>query len=139
MKKVKKFNIPIGHLLGKLQQGMPIEYNGKKINAEDVTYVEQGKKVAFITDTVLCNNCYKIAQDADLLICEATYSSKLVDKSEEYGHMTAKQAAQVSNKANVKKLIHFSARYKNTQELEEDARNIFDNVICAKDFMRIEL
>ena len=76
-----------------------------------------------------------------MLICEATYSSKLVDKSEDYGHMTAKQAAQIANKANAKQLvlIHFSARYKNTQEIEEDARNVFDNVICAKDFMKIEL
>ena len=141
MKKVKKFGIPEGHLIGKLQQGKSIEHNGKKINADDVTYIERGKKVAYVTDTVLCNNCYKIAQDADLLICEATYSSKLVDKSEDYGHMTAKQAAQIANKANAKQLvlIHFSARYKNTQEIEEDARNVFDNVICAKDFMKLDL
>lgn len=141
MKKVRKFNIPVGPLLGKLQQGKAIEINGKKIEVDEVTYVESGKKIAYITDTVLCDNCYKVAEDADLLISEATYSSKLVGKSEEYGHMTAKQAAQVANKSNTKKLIliHFSARYKNTQELEEDARDIFDNVICAKDFMRIEL
>ena len=83
----------------------------------------------------------KIADNADLLICEATYSSKLSDKSEEYGHMTAKQSAQLANKANVKKLVllHFSARYKSTEEIEEDARGIFDNTICAKDFMKIEL
>lgn len=141
MKKVKKFGIPEGPLIGKLQQGKSIEHNNKKITADDVTYIEKGKKLAFITDTVLCGNCYKLAEDADLLICEATYSSKLVDKSEDYGHMTAKHAAQIANKANVKQLvlIHFSARYKNTQELEEDARDVFDNVICAKDFMKIEL
>lgn len=141
MKKVKKFNIPVGPLLGKLQQGKSIEFNNKKIMSEDVTYPESGKKIAYITDTVLCNNCYKIADNADLLVCEATYSSKLVGKSEEYGHMTAKQAAQLANKSNTKQLvlIHFSARYKNTQELEEDARDIFDNVICANDFMKIEL
>ena len=141
IKKVKKLGIPVGPLLGKLQQGKSIELNGKKINVDEVTYIEAGKKIAYITDTVLCDNCYKIAQDVDLLISEATYSSKLVGKSEEYGHMTAKQAAQVANKANAKQLIliHFSARYKNTQEIEEDARNIFDNVICAKDFMKIEL
>ena len=141
MKKIKKSGIPVGPLLGKLQQGKQIEINGKKIMPDDVTYIEEGKKLAYITDTLLCDNCYKIAEDADLLICEATYSSKLAGKSEEYGHMTAKQAAQLSNKANVKQLvlIHFSARYKNTQELEEDARDIFDNVICANDFMKIEL
>ena len=141
MRKVKKFNVPVGPLLGKLQQGKAIEHNGKKIMPDDVTFVESGKTLAYITDTVLCDNCYKTADNADLLICEATYSSKLVGKSEEYGHMTAKQAAQIANKANVKQLvlIHFSARYKNTQELEEDARDIFDNVICAKDFMKLEL
>ena len=141
MKKIKKFGIPEGPLLGKLQQGKEIEHNGKKIMPDDITYIESGKKLAYITDTVLCDNCYEIADNVDLLISEATYSSKLVDKSEEYGHMTAKQAAQLANKANAKQLvlIHFSARYKNTQELEEDARNIFDNVICAKDFMKIEL
>ena len=141
MKKIRKLGIPSGPLIGKLQQGKPIEHNGKKIEPDDVTYTEKGKKVAYITDTVLCGACYRIAEDADLLICEATYSSKLVVKSEEYGHMTAKQASQVANKANAKQLvlIHFSARYKNTQELEEDARDLFDNVICANDFMKLDL
>ena len=141
MKKARKLGIPEGPLIGKLQQGTPIEYNNKKIKPDDVTYLEKGKIIAYVTDTVLCDGCYKTADNADLLICEATYSSKLVDKSEEYGHLTAKQAGQLANKANAKQLvlIHFSARYKNTQEIEEDARNVFDTVICAKDFMRIEL
>lgn len=141
MKKAGKLGIPEGPLIGKLQQNKPIEHKGKKIMPDDVTYPEKGKKISYVTDTVLCDACFKIAEDADLLICEATYSSKLVGKSEEYGHMTAKQAAQIANKANVKQLvlIHFSARYKNTQELEEDARDLFDNVICAKDFMKIDL
>lgn len=141
MKKARKIGIPEGPLIGKLQQNRPIEYKGKKIMPDDVTYPEKGKKISYVTDTVLCDACFKIAEDADLLICEATYSSKLVGKSEEYGHMTARQSAQIANKANVKQLvlIHFSARYKNTQELEEDARDLFDNVICAKDFMRIDL
>lgn len=141
LNKAKKLGIPQGPMLGRLQEGKSIELNGKKISANEVTFIKSGKKVAYITDTVLCDNCYKIAQDADLLICESTYSSKLVGKSEEYGHMTAKQAAHLANKSNAKKLvlIHFSARYKNTQELEEDARDVFDNVICAQDFMKIEL
>lgn len=141
MKKVKKLGIPIGPLIGELQQGRAIEYNDREISCDEVTFIEAGKKVAYISDTVLCDNCYKIADNADLLICEATYSSKLGGKSEEYGHMTAEHAAQIANKSNTKQLvlIHFSARYKNTQELEEDARNIFDNVICAKDFMKLDI
>jgi len=141
LKKIKKFDIPNGPIIGKLQQGKTIEFGNKKISPDDVTFTESGKKVAYVTDTIICDNCYKVADKADLFVCEATYSSKLVDKSEDYGHMTAKQAAQIANKSNVKQLvlIHFSARYKNTQEIEEDARNIFDNVICANDFMKIDI
>jgi len=141
MGKAAKLGIPEGPLIGKLQEGISIEHNGKKINPDDITRIEKGKIVAYVTDTVLCDGCYKTAENADLLMCEATYSSKLADKGEEYGHMTAKQAGQLANKANAKQLVlmHFSARYKNTQEVEEDARNVFDNIICAKDFMRIEL
>lgn len=141
LKKVKKLGIPKGPLLGKLQDGKTITYNNKTIKPNQTTYLEEGKKISVITDTLPCNNCYRLAKNADLLICEATYSSKLEGKGEEYYHMTAKQAAQIANKADAKKLVltHFSARYKDTLEIEEDARNIFDNTICAKDFMRINL
>jgi len=141
LKKIKKISIPHGPLLGKLQDGKTITWKNKKIKPEQTTYLEKGKKITIIMDTQPCNSCHKLAKGADLLICEATYSSKLEDKSEEYNHMTAKQAAQIANNANVKKLIltHFSARYKNTQEIEEDARDVFDDVVCAEDFMKIIL
>ena len=48
-----------------------------------------------------------------------------------------KQAAMIANQANAKKLVltHFSARYKTTHEVEEDAKGVFSNSIAAKDFM----
>ena len=92
-------------------------------------------------DTVLTKNCFTIAENADLLICEATYESKLKQRAAEYLHLTALEAAQIASKANAKKLVltHFSQRYKNTQEIEEDAHNAFDNILCAKDFMKINV
>ncbi len=141
VKAVKKLGIPEGPLLGQLQDNKTIEFKGKKVSPKDTTYVVPGKKITFIADTVYCNNAVKLAKDADLLICESTYSSKLEGKAEEYGHLTAKQAGLIANKANAKQLVltHFSARYKNTQEVEEDAREVFDNVICAEDFMKIKV
>ena len=141
LKKIKKLGLPEGPLLGQLQKGKAVTWKNKKIKPEDVSQLEEGKKITIIADTLLCNNCYKLAENADLLICEATYSSKLEDKGEEYNHLTAKQAAQIANKANAKQLVltHFSARYANTQEIEEDARTYFDNIVCAKDFMKINL
>ena len=141
VKAVKKLGIPEGPLLGKLQENKPIEFKGKKISPKDTTYVVPGKKISFVADTCYCNNAVKLAKGADLMICEATYSSKLEEKAKEYCHLTAKQAGLIANEAEAKKLvlIHFSARYKNTQEVEEDARVVFDNVICAEDFMKIKV
>ncbi|MAG07948.1 ribonuclease Z [Candidatus Woesearchaeota archaeon] len=141
VKAVKKLGIPEGPLLGKLQENKPITFKGKKINPKDTTYLEKGKKITYIADTLPCNNSYKLAKDSDVLICESTYTSKLSNKAEEYYHMTAKQAALIANKADVKKLIltHFSNRYHSTQELEEDARNVFDNSFAAYDFMKVKL
>jgi ribonuclease Z len=141
IEKVKQLKIPEGPLVGKLQMNKPIVFNGRKISPDEVSYIVKGKKLSFICDTLLCENCYNLAKDADVLVCEAVYSSKLEEKAEEYKHLTAKQAGLVANKANAKKLIltHFSARYKNTQEIEEDARNVFDNVICAQDLMKIKV
>ena len=74
MKKAKKLGLEEGPSIGKLQSGHSIEHNGKKIMPDDVSYTEKGKVVAYVTDTLLCEGCYKTAKDADILICEATYS-----------------------------------------------------------------
>jgi ribonuclease Z len=138
---VKKLGIPEGPLLGKLQEGKSIIWEGKKVGVDKATNVVKGKRITIISDTVPCKGADKLAKNSDLLVCEATYASNLENKGEEHSHMTAKQAAELANRSNVKKLVltHFSARYKNTRELEEDARNCFDNVLCAKDFMKINL
>ncbi len=141
LKSTKRLGIPEGPLLGKLQDGKSIVWKGKKVDASDTTHIVKGKKITIISDTVPCKGNDVLAKDADILICESTYASTLESKGEEYGHMTAKQAAELANRSNAKKLIltHFSARYKSSHDLEEDARDYFDDVLCAKDFMRINV
>lgn len=137
----KKLNLPEGPLLGELQRGNTITWENKKITPEKATQLIKGKKIVYLMDTLLTKECFQIAQEADILICEATVTSELKEKAEEYHHLTALEAAQIASKANAKKLIltHFSQRYKNTQEIEEDARTAFDNIVCAKDFMHLRL
>ena len=138
---VKKLGIPEGPLLGQLQRGKSVEHKGKKVSVEDATTLVSGKKIVFITDTLVNENCATLASDADLLVIDSTYTSALKDKASEYGHLTALDAAQIASRSGVKKLVltHFSARYKNTLEIEEDARTAFDNVIAAYDFMKITI
>jgi len=136
---IKKIGIPDGPLLGMLQKNKTITFNGKKISPKKTTYVVQGKIVGVITDTGQCKNCLKIAEGADILICEATYMEKEVEKAEQYKHLTIKQAALIAHTANVQKLIlnHFSQRYKEKAEQEQEAKDVFHNVTLAYDGMRI--
>jgi ribonuclease Z len=141
LSKSKKFGLKEGPLLGKLQEGKSITFNNKKIKPNDVSYIVEGKKISFVLDTLVCKNAYLLAKNADLLISEATFKSELEERGEEYNHMTAKQAASIANKSNVKDLVltHISARYKDGKEVEEDARDVFENVRCAYDFMKIKV
>jgi len=136
--KVNSLSIP-GYLVGKLQEGKVVTHRSKEILPENVGSLKKGQKIGIILDTLANENCYNVAKDCDILVCEAVYSSELDDKAKRYMHLTAKDAALIANKSNSKKLVlaHFSTRYKNTHDIEKEARDYFDNVLSAEDFMEI--
>ncbi|MFT4304886.1 MAG: ribonuclease Z [Candidatus Woesearchaeota archaeon] len=138
--KLDELNIK-GPNIGKLQKGEIIKINNKIIKPDEVSSLIKGKKITIIFDTEPCTNAIKLSENANLLVCEATYHSDLDEKSLQYKHMTAKNAALLANEANVKKLIltHFSGRYKTTDDIEKEAKDIFPNSVCAYDFMKIKL
>ena len=139
--KLKKFGIPEGPLVGKLQKGDEIIHKGKKVKSDDVTSIIKQKKICFVLDTKICDNIYKFAKEADVLICDSTYNSDKEEMAEEHYHLTSRQAAQIASQVNAKKLIltHFSQRYKDTKEVLDEAKDVFPNTIAAYDFMKIEL
>jgi len=87
------------------------------------------------------NNCIRLAKNADILICESAYSSKLAEKAKLYKHLTGQQAAMIAKNANAERLYltHFSQRYKTVKEIEDDAKETFENTTCANDFMKVKL
>ena len=141
MNYLKKFNLKRHVLLGNLQKGKDVVYNGKKIKAKDATTLVKGRKLSLITDTVYCDNCIKLAKDSDLLVCECTFSKELKDKAKAFKHLTSEDAANIAKKSKSKKLIltHFSQRYKDTESLVKEAKKIFKNTVDAKDFMKAEV
>ncbi len=134
---IKKVGLLHNPLLRELQQGNDVTWQGKKIKVLQATTRSPGKKITFITDTRTCSNAVRLAKDADVLICESTYMEDLKDKAREFFHMTAKEAAMIAKKAQVKKLIitHFSQRYRDIKLLEAEAKTVFPNTIAAHDFM----
>lgn len=141
LEKAKKLGIPEGPLLGKIQKGESVKVKDKIIHPEDVSAVKHGKKVAFIMDTALTDNCYALAEGADVLISEATFESSKAEKAKEFKHLTAEQVALVANNSGVKKLFltHFSQRYKSLADLEEEAKGFFEETTLAYDFLKIKM
>lgn len=132
-----------GVLLGQLQRGKNIKFNGKSISSSKATYIISGKKITFILDTLYNENCIKIAKDSDILISESTFlASAHPDKASEREHLTSEQAGLIAKRAKVKKLFltHISQRYaqKNEQQkILDEAKKVFKNSELAKDFMKI--
>jgi len=136
-KKIKKLKLPNSPLLGKLQAGQDIIFNGKKISAKQVSYLDKGKKISIILDTAPCANAIKIAKDSNLAIIESSFSKQEADKAKDRLHLTAEDAANIAKKAKVQKLIltHVSERYEhNLSIIEKEAKKVFKNVSVAKDF-----
>lgn len=104
---------------------------------------KQGRKVAILGDTRLCRSTVELAQDADLLIHEATFSKDMEKAAHDYFHSTSVQAAKTAKAASAAALIltHISSRYQDDDagQLLEEAKNTFPNVFLARDLWTYQL
>jgi ribonuclease Z len=138
--KAKKLGLEQSPLLARIKMGLPIEYEGKKIKPEDLTYKKEGKKIAFVFDTRPCKEISLLIKNANVLVMEATYIfKKHGEKAEENDHMSAKETALLAAENNVKTLYitHFSQRYKDIKDIEEEAKESFENTISTYDGMEV--
>lgn len=136
--KAKALGIPKGPLYRKLQSGKTIEIKGKKIKPEMVLgKPRKGRKIVYSGDTRPCDAIIRSSKDANVLIHDACLDSTLETKAKNYGHSTAKQAAEVAKSAKVKVLflIHHSPRYKDVSILEDEAKSVFKMSFSAVDFL----
>ncbi len=134
--KLRKLKVPNSPLLGKLASGKDIIFNGRKIKARDVCYIEKGKKITFILDTSYTERAITLAKDSDLIICESTFAKEEAERAKEYKHLTSIQAAKIAKKAKAKALLltHISQRYEYTPHIiEKEAKKVFKNTKIAKD------
>ncbi len=148
VKRAVSLGIPPGPLYGKLKRGEVVTLpDGRRVNGADLcgpTIV--GRKLAYCTDTVFCESAIELADQADVLIHEATFSHQDAELAYQRMHSTSTMAAQVALAAQVKQLImtHFSPRYApgNTPELKDllmEAQAIFPNTLMARDFFTYDI
>lgn len=148
VEKAKELQIPPGRVYGQLKRGETVTLNdGRIINGASLCgATEEGRKLAYCTDTIYTDNAVSLAQDADVLIHEATFSHQDASLAFQRLHSTSTMAAQVAIAARAKLLImtHFSPRYAPGNDIElqhllEEARAIFPNTQMAYDFLTYEV
>lgn len=99
-----------------------VELRGVRL--AEVSEERPGQRFAFVMDTGLCDGVYELAEGCDLLAIEATFLDDDAALAEEYGHLTAGQAARVAADAGVRSLVltHFSQRYGDPDAFARQAR-----------------
>jgi ribonuclease Z len=140
----REMGIPEGPLWGKIHKGETVRLpDGRTISpSELVGESRAGRRIVLTGDSRPSNATIAAAAGADVLIHEATFATEEAPRALETGHSTAREAAEVAAKANVKKLVltHVSARYsRDTSELESEAREVFPSTIIARDGMEIDV
>ena len=118
--------------------------NGKDITLEDGRVIENeklscdaipAKSYAFCSDTAYHEAVIPIIINVDVLYHEATFLQSEENLALKTLHSTAKEAATIALKSNVKQLIlgHYSTRYENIEMFKQEAETIFSEVLLADD------
>lgn len=138
-----ELGVPAGPLFRRLHHGESVVIDGRVVRPEDVVGPPRpGRTVVYTGDTMPCEGTVAIAQGADLLIHDATFSQAEAERAQETWHSTAGEAADVARRAGVRKLVltHLSARYADQPEiLEQEARALFPATVVASDGDVIEI
>jgi len=121
----------------KLKQGDDVvNEKGQIISNESVTYQgHEPKSYAFCSDTAYKEAIIPLINGVDVLYHESTFLESHANLCTKTKHSTAKQAATIALKANVKQLIlgHYSTRYGGLEGFKTEASTIFKDVLLADD------
>ncbi len=128
--------VPRGPERAQLVRGQAITLaDGTLIRPEQVLGPElPGARLVFVGDAGKTDNLHQVAQGADALVIEATYLHRDIDMARQFGHLTARQSAELARDAGVSALIltHLSRRYYERDVLAE-AQEVFANTFVARD------
>lgn len=133
--KMEEHGLESGPAIGRIKQGEHVEIDGTTYGPEDLCETVPGRKIVYTGDTAAHSNTVEAAEDADVLLHEATVTHELMEGREKR-HSSAKQAAEIARRANVDLLIltHFSRRFDtDPSPLLEEAQEIHPNTELAED------
>jgi ribonuclease Z len=128
----------------KLHRGEAVEHEGRTIQPEEVVGPPRpGRRFVYTGDTRPTDAVIDAAEDADLLVHDATFGDDHHDRAQKTAHSTAREAATVAREAGAKRLAltHLSTRYTGRGwQLEDQAAEVFDGeVFMADDGTRVDV
>jgi len=133
----EELGVPRGPERRDLVMGLSVTLpDGRTIQPDDVLgEAIPGTKVCITGDYNNPQALVEYVWDADLLISEATFSDEEADMAQQFGHVTARQAAELARDAGVHylALTHVSRRYRE-RDLIGEARGVFENSFVVRDF-----
>lgn len=141
-KEADRLGIPPGPERGTLVDGHPVTLSdGRRIEPDQVLGpARTGARLVHIGDCGDTESLLEVSKNADGLVIEATYLEYEHDLAQRFGHLTARQAAELAQRARVAHLYltHISRRYRE-REIHEEAKSVFPEVTVARDFDRFEI
>jgi ribonuclease Z len=149
--KLKSDGVPQGPDWGRLQQGQDVAMaDGRIARAGDYLLPpRKRRKIIVGGDNDRPELLAAEAQEAEVLIHEATYTEEVLEKVGPVPqHSSAKQVAQFASDAKIRNLVltHFSARYQEQKgklslsDIESEARAVYEGeLFLAKDLERYVL
>ncbi len=122
----------------RLESGEPVRVGDRVVHPDDVMGPPRpGRSIVYSGDSAPSDDVRHLAHRATVLIHEATAAQDLEPEANEWGHSSARQAAELARAAEVGGLFltHFSSRYKELEPLEEEARVAFPGTRAARDLL----
>lgn len=132
--RVEELDIPV-EMFPLIKRGIDFtDKNGIIHAAHELTQeAEAPRSYAYCSDTI-CNWKYiEQIQGVNTLYHEATFMHDMAARAAETFHTTSLEAAQIAERAGARQLLlgHFSARYRELEPLQEEARTVFANAKLA--------
>ncbi len=133
---INEYNLSVKDIVA-VKDGEDITTSDGRIipNSDLVIPSRLPRKYAFCSDTGYYERIIPWVKDVDLLYHEATFGNAERKLAKQTSHSTARQAATIALKANVKKLVigHVSNRYNEAEDIRKEAAEVFPNTVMAND------
>ena len=103
--------------------------------AEVLGEFHPGTRLVVVGDSGETDSLVEVCRGADALVIESTYLDEETEMARQFGHLTARDSANLALRAGVGQLLltHISRRYRE-KDVQQEAQEVFPNTTVARDF-----